>query len=58
MFETFKNWCNENNTQVTWFLIGLLTADFFNSLSRGEYAWAAFCAVLVVLNYITRKLTY
>ena len=58
MFEKITKWANENSTEVTWFLIGILLADCIHSLARGEYLWSAFCATLVVLNYVTRRLKF
>ena len=38
--------------QIGWFLIGWLTLQTLHDISHGDYAGAAFCAALVVLNYV------
>jgi len=52
---TFKRWYVDNQDQITWFVLGLLFAGCLNSLSRGDYSWAAFDAFIFYVNYKLRN---
>ena len=47
----FSNWYSRNQDAITWFLIGWLSMGLVDNLSRGQYFWAAFDAVLIWVNY-------
>lgn len=46
-----RDWYTENQTKITWFVIGVLTMSVLDSLARQEYGWAAFSAFIAWLNY-------
>ena len=50
-----RTWYVRNQTEITWFLIGVLTLTGLEELSRGDYAQAAISFGLVALNYAFRK---
>ena len=47
----FRNWYIRNQDAITWFLIGWLAMGCIDSLSRGQYGWAALDVVLIYMNY-------
>lgn len=52
----FFNWCNENNTEITWFLIGVTLMAFLDSLAKQSYGMAVWNFVVLALIYFTRKM--
>jgi hypothetical protein len=55
-FTRFFNWCNEKNTEITWFLIGVTLMAFIDSLAQRNYGTAVWNFFVLVLLYFTRKL--
>ena len=56
MLDKFRYWYLENATEITWFLIGVLTLSGLQDLAIGNYFGAIFNFALVGLNYaISRK---
>lgn len=51
----FWEWSNENNTQITWFLLGFFLYDLFVKIGRSEWYSVAWSLVIITLLYITRK---
>lgn len=51
----FRKWYLTNSHEITWFLIGLLTAMGFESLSRGDYINAVIGFALAYVNYYFNK---
>jgi hypothetical protein len=47
----FRNWYVRNQDAITWFIIGWLCYGCIDSLTRGNYGWAAFDAAIAYLNY-------
>lgn len=54
MLEKFKQWYNENDVPVTWFLIGVLVSAGLDSLSTQSYGQALLCFVLAFINWKLR----
>ncbi len=52
----FFDWCNENNIEITWFLIGVTLMAFLDSLTKQSYGMATWNFVVLALLYFTRKL--
>ena len=48
-------WYEENNVEITWFLIGMLSVGTLDQLAKGQYALAAINFLLIVANYLLRK---
>ena len=51
----FRKWYLTNSHEITWFLIGLLTATGIDSLARGDYINAGISFVLAYVNYYFNK---
>lgn len=51
----FREWYLDNTTEITWFLIGLLTSTGLEALARQDYASSAFSFTLAFINYILNK---
>lgn len=51
MFNNIRIWYIRNQVEITWFLIGMLTAQGIDSLSRGNYIGAAVSFGFAYLNY-------
>lgn len=47
----FKLWYVTNQDAITWFLIGVLTAQCIDHLGRGEYGYATLSAGIALANY-------
>lgn len=56
MWENFRNWYRTNDTEITWTLIGFLTASGINSIGHHDYVTGAFCFVIAFVNYKLRHL--
>jgi hypothetical protein len=50
-----KQWYTENDVEITWYLLGLLTMGTLDSLAKGQYWFAGFQFSLIVANYLLRK---
>ena len=48
-------WYEENNVEITWFLIGILSVGTLDQLAKGQYWSAAINFFLIVVNYLLRK---
>jgi hypothetical protein len=48
----FRQWYLTHSTQITWFLIGLLTMSGFEALLLGNYGSAALSFGIAYLNYM------
>lgn len=46
-----REWFYENQTAITWFIIGWLAQSIMISLINGEYLSAALAAFIAWLNY-------
>jgi len=53
--EKFKQWYTENDVEITWYLLGLLTIGTLDSLAKRQYWSAGFQFFLIVTNYLLRK---
>ena len=51
----FRDWYKENDVEITWALIGALTAFGIADLEHGSYVWATIDFALAYVNYIFRK---
>jgi len=56
MWENFRNWYRANDIEITWFLIGFLTASGINSFGDQDYLNATFCFVVAFVNYKFRHI--
>lgn len=45
------NWFNNNNTEITWFIIGWLVFAGLDQIAREHYIMALIDFVLVYFNY-------
>lgn len=54
MWNNIRAWFRDNDLQLTWFFIGLFTAQFFQDVGRGEWTYAILDLLLIVLNYVLR----
>ena len=51
MMDKFKLWYMRNYTEITWFVIGVLTLDAMHNVSTGNWLGVIIDAVLVAINY-------
>lgn len=51
----FRQWYLTNSTEITWFLIGLLTSTGIDALLRLDYTNAALSFLLAYVNYYLNK---
>ena len=56
MWYKFCKWHSENNTQITWFLIGTLVLSGTANLVHGNWSSAAVCFLVAFANFKVRKL--
>ena len=47
----FFNWMKDYNTEITWFIIGMLFNSAVNHLARGLYDMAALDVIIAGVNY-------
>ena len=52
---SISQWYIENNVEVTWYVLGILTMSVMDSLIKREYSAAGFIFVIMVANYLLRK---
>jgi len=52
---SISQWYIENNVEITWYVLGILTMSVMDSLIKRQYAAAGFIFVLMVANYLLRK---
>ena len=50
-----RNWYVNNQTEISWFLIGVLTLQGLTELSREDYTGAAVSFGLAIVNFAFRK---
>jgi hypothetical protein len=50
--EKFKQWYLSNYIEISWFVIGLLTAAGVDALTDGRYISAVFYLALAYINYL------
>ena len=55
MIERIRQWYLSNYTEITWFLIGLLTLAGLQDVARGDYVSGIISLGLAWLNYILSK---
>jgi hypothetical protein len=55
MMHNFKMWYIRNATEITWFIIGWMTVEGFNSLAKADYVNASISLGLAFLNYMLYK---
>jgi hypothetical protein len=55
MLDKFRNWYLDNYTEITWFLIGVLTITGLEDLGRGNYGGALLSFALVAANFFFRN---
>lgn len=53
--KSFLEWYEENNLEITWFLIGMLSIGTLDSLSKGHYWVAGINFILLITNYLLRS---
>lgn len=51
----FRQWYLKNSHEITWFLVGLLTATGLDSLARQDYWNAGLSFALAYVNYYFNK---
>lgn len=51
----FKAWYLNNQVEITWFIIGVLTLQGLQEAAREEYVQAGISFAIVLLNYSTLK---
>lgn len=49
------DWFRENQTEITWWVIGWLTFAVFDCLYKEDYSLAAVNAALIAFNYYNWK---
>jgi len=52
---SISQWYIENNVEITWYVLGILTMSVMDSLIKREYSAAGFIFVLMVANYLLRS---
>jgi hypothetical protein len=52
---SFRQWYLRNYTEITWFVVGLLTAAGIDSLTDGRYISAVFYFALAYINYFFER---
>jgi hypothetical protein len=52
---SISQWYIENNVEITWYVLGILTMSVMDSLIKRQYSAAGFIFVLMVANYLLRK---
>jgi len=52
---SISQWYIENNVEVTWYVLGILTMSVMDSLIKREYSAAGFIFVLMIANYLLRS---
>lgn len=52
---SISQWYIENNVEITWYVLGILTMSVMDSLIKREYSTAGFIFVLMVANYLLRS---
>ena len=52
---SISQWYIENNVEITWYVLGILTMSVMDSLIKRQYLAAGFIFVLMVANYLLRK---
>lgn len=50
-----RQWHNDHENEITWFLIGSFIAFGFNDFGKGDFLWATVDFALAYVNYIFRK---
>ena len=58
MYNKIILWANENNVQVTWFLIGTLLSQISYELVNGNYWQSAINAICIAGLYFTRNFKF
>lgn len=51
MLDNFRRWYLRNYEAITWFLIGFITLNLVNNLTRGNYSGAVIDALIIAANY-------
>lgn len=51
----FRNWYLNNNTEITWFIIGVCTLSGVESLAREQYTNSIVNFGLAYLNYALNR---
>jgi len=51
LFNKLFTWMRDYNTEVTWFIIGMLFNSMVNHLARGLYEMAILDLVIAWINY-------
>lgn len=52
---SISQWYIENNVEITWYVLGILTMSVLDSLIKREYSAAGFIFVIMVANYLLRS---
>jgi hypothetical protein len=52
---SISQWYIENNLEITWYVLGILTMSLMDSLIKREYSAAGFIFVVMVANYLLRS---
>lgn len=58
MYNKFIKWCNENNVQVTWFLIGTLLSQISYEAVNGNIWQVVINAICILCLYFTRNFKF
>jgi len=53
--EKFRNWYLKYQSEITWFVIGLMFSNMLIHLSSGQYMWAVIDAAIAYVNYFFWK---
>jgi hypothetical protein len=52
---SFRQWYLRNYTEITWFVVGLLTAAGIDALTDGRYISALIYLALAYINYFFER---
>ena len=55
MYNKIIRWANENNVQITWFLIGTLLSQISYELANHNFWQVGFNAISIMALYFTRN---
>ena len=52
---SISQWYIENNVEITWYLLGMLTINVIDSLAKRHYWSAGISFFIMVANYLLRS---
>jgi hypothetical protein len=57
LIDKFLNWYRRYYTEITWFLIGNLSVQIVNALTKHDYVDVLWCSAFLYLNFAIWKRT-